>query len=442
MPNPPLAPNERTALLDMLFRRISTMDDSSLRALHQLTIDVRPGQRIQLPPRSTPFTPPPAPPARPVVTNPARGLGRRNFLLGLFMGGSATICAGIASGALFYDQTLRGWLLQQGVLPSSTPLPDTVTPTPTLSPTPPTELVDKITYLQNLVDGLTAERDDLKLRLNGLQNNLENANLEIGRLSGENSVLTTERDDLRSRVDTLTADLSTAQNRITALETAAQQNVKVIDLYGKLEAADLDGTVVTGLAAVDASLVTLSTSETAVEQDAAVITEDLRVIDNQMVTLNAGIDWLDREVATLTANFRAYQTALSNVQVATDVADSTNRFVADVANAMTFSSDESRVAVQAMGALVARLPAFLNNVNQQTIAPTRTWIVPDQQGGLYNLLITPLRNGLLTSLQQLINSAENVKVIYNEKLAQPAQRVLEQRGRIRADIKQVAGASN
>jgi hypothetical protein len=133
---------------------------------------------------------------------------------------------------------------------------------------------------------------------------------------------------------------------------------------------------------------------------------------------------------------------LSNVQPAADVADSTTRFTADVANAMTFSSDESRVAVQAMGALVARLPAFLNNVNQQTIAPTRTWIVPDQQSGLYKLLITPLRNGLLTSLQQLINSAENVKVIYNEKLAQPAQRVLEQRGRIRADIKQVAGASS
>lgn len=441
MTNPPLAPNERTALLDLLFRRISTMDDSSLRALHQLTIEVRPGQRIQLPPRSTPFTPPPPPPQRPPINKPS-GIGRRNFLLGLFMGGSATICAAAAAGVAFYDQTLRDLLLQQGVLPSLTPLPPTSTASPTLSPTPPTELVDQIAYLQSIVAGLTAERDDLKVRLGATETNLNNANREIGRLNGENSVLMTERDTLRIKVDGLTADLSAAQNKVTALETAAQQNIKLIGLYNRLEAADLDSTVKTGLSEVDDSLVSLNNSQTAAAQDATAIKNDLRVIDNQMVTLNASVDWLDREVATLTANFRAYQTALSNVQPNVDVAESTNRFAADVATAMTFSSEESRVAVQAMGALVARLPEFFNNVNQQTIAPVRTWIVPDQQGGLYKLLITPLRNGLLTSLQQLINSAENVKLIYNEKLAQPAQRVLEQRGRIRADIKQVAGASN
>ena len=55
-------------------------------------------------------------------------------------------------------------------------------------------------------------------------------------------------------------------------------------------------------------------------------------------------------------------------------------------------------------------------------------------------MLRPVREQVLTPAQQMVANAENLNTIYNTKVAQPVQSVLDQRAQIRAEILKKAGA--
>lgn len=462
-PNPtnePLTPEQRTRLLDQLFQRIGKMDDANLLAADRAIREVEQGQMPTLPSRPTIYTPPPdlqrfreeyrqaATPAATIRASHA-GVGRRGFLIGLLTGGVVTGVAGGTAIVMTYDQRVRDWLSTQGMLPTATPIPPTPTITPTIPPDLPVEIVDQIKFLQRQIDALSAERDTLKTRVDTLEQTLLNANAEIGKLKGDLSIVTTERDDLKLAADKLRDDLTALRDQVADLqvkltdaEQTSQKRASLLKLYSELDAANLDATITTGMAATGGALATLMQTRDPLANGMDVVREQITTVEGQMGEINAGLDWLDREVATLTANYRAFQTALKALP-GTLAGSGTTEFAREVAASLPFTvSQEIKLAVQAMGAVVARLPAFLDNVNRMSIVPARLWIVPkgDTQGGLYRLLLTPIERDLLSPIEQMVNSAENLELVYNKDLAQPAQRVLLQRGQIRAEITQEAGA--
>jgi septal ring factor EnvC (AmiA/AmiB activator) len=453
MTDQPLTPDQRTKLLDQLYQRISKLEDASLRAADRALREVEQGAYPTLPSRPTVYKPPlelqrlrdqrrqnPSPGA-------GLGIGRRNFLLGLLAGSGVTLGAWGAANVMFYDVRVRDWLVARGVLPSSTPIPPTFTATPTLPPTLPSEVVDQLRSLQTQIETLISERDALRTRVSEVDGALQNANADLTRLRGDLTDVTAERDALKRDADKLRADLDDAQDKLRTAEESTRKSAALLDLYGTLEDTGLDVTLTAGLAATATAFTALTAARAPLPASIQATRTALDKVDVQMGEINAGLEWLDREIAGLTVSVRAYQTALGahtgRQQPSAGLGSATVQFVNDVAAALPFTtSQEMRLAVQAMGAVVARLPELLNNVNKMTIAPARVWVVPTDQkaDGLYGLLITPLTRDLLSQTEQIVNSAESLELMYNKQLAQPAQRIIEQRQRIRADIIKESGA--
>jgi hypothetical protein len=152
------------------------------------------------------------------------------------------------------------------------------------------------------------------------------------------------------------------------------------------------------------------------------------------------LDWLDNQVARLTTGVRAIQTALA-VSSNTPLAQAMKDFISQVLDMLPFGAGQNiKVVLQAMGEVLNRLPELIDNVNVMLTGPARAWIVSGKQGGLYDLLLRPVREQVLTPAQQMVANAENLNTVYNQQLAQPVQSVLDQRAKIRAEIVKKAGA--
>src|SRR5260221_1905069 len=140
---------QRTLLLDRLYRRVSKLDNHSLMVLEQLLDDVTTGNSVNL-----------AEPTSPSA--PGDQVSRRYFLATLLAGGVLVASAGGAGAVALNDARVRRWLGEQGGLPTGTPIAASVTsgpsPTPTLSP----QAKAPLGTLKSHIVSLTAERHGLQ----------------------------------------------------------------------------------------------------------------------------------------------------------------------------------------------------------------------------------------------------------------------------------------
>lgn len=434
-----LSAADRAALLDNLTRRIASLDDRALVALDKLTRDAAKGKAgiPDKPARSGEFTPPPGPPtlltlgttgsrpirdAHPTQPNLPRiraRVGRRSFLIGLFAGSLTTLSVGTLVSLGLGMASLREILpIPANATPANAP---TASPFPTLNATITPELLTLIRSLQEQIAALTSERDRLLTRVGELEQSL--------------NIATAEQNALRNQLSAINDALTKA--------TAQVESLKVLNrLYADLDATDLDGKLVKALAELTPPLDALSTSITAVDQRTKAVETALTTVADQMPVLDASLKWLDRESKTLYANTQAFFATLE-VNPQGDVKAAVTRFVDEIASSLPFtSSQSSKVALQQMGVVVTRLWETLAGLNQQVAQPLRTWIVDDQRGGLYALLLNPIRNQFIPEVKQFGTHAQSFRMIYNSSLIQSAQLTLDQRRQIRADIKQAAGANN
>jgi hypothetical protein len=398
---------QRALLLDRLFRRISKLDNSRLTELDQL-IRAEVGDTTGRQP-VPPIVRRPQPSQRSPLTPDQRS--RRYFLATLAAGSVMLAAAGGAAAVAVNDENVRRWLAEQGWLPTPTPNLPTPTPGPSptlelmLEPTFPAAARNQIAALQNQLATLTAERDDLRQQVTALSGQVKDANGQI--------------DDLRARNGAFR---------------------ELFDLYKQLEDLNIDRVITTALAAVGVPVLAIVTIRAALDAGVGLTARIFQAIEDQMTLIAAGLDWLDKQLARLTAGVRAIQTALavtSNSRLAQAMQD----FISQVLDMLPFGAGQNIKAVlQAMGEVLNRLPELLDNVNVMLIEPARAWIVPGKEGGLYDLLLRPVREQVLAPAQQMVANAENLDTVYNQQLAQPVQGLLDQRAKIRAEIIKKTGA--
>src|SRR5258707_4069727 len=376
---------QRTVLLDRLYRRVSKLDNHSLMVLEQLLNDVTTGNSLNL--------------AEPTPTSaPGDQVSRRYFLTTLLAGGVLVASAGGAGAVALNDERVRRWLGEQGWLPTGTPIPASVTPGPSPTPTLSAQAKAQLGTLNSQIVSLTAERD-------GLQQQLTLANGQLSQVQ---------------------ADHALAQG--------------LLDLYRKLETVNLDQVVIDALGALGMPILAIETVRNALANGVVLSAKVLQAIEDQMPFIAAGLDWLEQQLGTLSSGLHAFKAALQvsgSTQTAKDVGD----FVSKLLDALPFGMGQSvKDALQQMGNLIAYLPNLLDNASLRVLEPARQWIVSGKQGGLYAVLIQPLRDQLLAPAQQIVANAQNLNSVYNNQLAQPAQSALEQRAKIRAEITLKTGA--
>src|SRR4051794_1570525 len=119
---------QRTTLLDRLFRRIGKLDDRSLIQLEAMTRAAESGAPLTLATNRGKNRPDP------------NTVSRRYFLAALVGGGVLAASAGGAAAVALNDEGVRQWLSQQGWMPTPTALPATSTVGPSPIPTLPAEV--------------------------------------------------------------------------------------------------------------------------------------------------------------------------------------------------------------------------------------------------------------------------------------------------------------
>jgi hypothetical protein len=399
---------QRATLLDRLFRRIGKLDDDSLIELERLTRLAESGQPVQLP--SMPVRPTPAPTTSKAPVNPNQQ-SRRLFLATLVAGGLLATATGGAAAVALTDDNVRRWLAEQGWLPTQTAVLPTATagPSPTLPaspvPTLPASVRNQLTALQNQLAALTAERDTLRQQVTALGGQVKDANNQVADLKAQNS----DFQDL-------------------------------LGLYQQLEAVGIDQIIASALAAVGVPLLAIQNIRLALMTGVGLAARVLQDIENHLPLVAAGLDWLQQQVNTLAQGIRAFQTALA-VSADTPTTKAISDFISQLLDILPFGAGQNiKLALQAMGEVFNRLPDLLNNVSAMVIEPVRAWVGTDQQGGLRETLLRPLREQVLAPAQQIVANAENLNGVYNQQLAQPVQSALERRAKVRIEINKKAGA--
>lgn len=375
---------QRATLLDRLFRRIGKLDDESLIRLETMTRPVETGGAIAAP--------------KGTAQGNADQLSRRYFVTALLAGGILAAGAGGAAAIALNDERVRGLLREEGWLPTATSLPPTVTPGPSMTPTLPAEARSLISTLQTQLDSVIQQRDSLQQ--------------QVTQANGQISSLQSNHDLLKS----------------------------LIDLYQQLDSTNLDQIIIQALGALGMPILAIETVREALNAGVILTVKVLQAVEDQIPLIAAGLDWLEQQIGSLITAIRALQTALKVSNVG-EVAKSVGDFVSQILDLLPFGvGDNVKAALQAMGNVISQLPELLNNVGTRLIQPVRAWIVSDKQGGLYEMLLRPVREQLLLPSQQMVANAQNLNNVYNSQLAQPAQTALDQRAKIRAEISKKAGA--
>ncbi len=389
---------QRAILLDRVFRRIGRLDDQSLIQFDEMIKTVETGK---MPAQVVPA------PSKPQVD--ADRLSRRYFLAALVAGAVVAAASGGAAAVALSDEQVRQWLAEQGWMTTSTPPAATPGPSPTLFASPPPTLP-------------AAVRN------------------QIAALQNQVASLTTERDNLREQVVSLGGQVRDANGQIVDLKSKNGDLLDLADLYRQLEGVNLDQVITAALNSLGVTVLAIDTVRTALNTGIALAVRVLQGIEDQLPLIAAGVDWLERQVATLSAGLRAFQTALA-VTGSAPLTQSITNFVSQVLDILPFGvGQNTKLALQAMGDVLSSLPDLLNNVNVMVLEPLRTWVGTDNQGGLRDSLLHPLREQLLTPAQQIVANAENLNTVYNTQLAQPVQSALDQRAKIRSAIDKKAGA--
>ncbi|MCC7446883.1 MAG: hypothetical protein IT324_05665 [Anaerolineae bacterium] len=410
---------QRATLLDRLFRRISKLDDDSLLELDKLMHMAESGAQPILPaPAPTPKPAAPVQVVKPKTKPDPERLSRRYFLATLAAGSLLAAGAGGAAAVALSDDGVRQWLSEQGWLPTPTPVLPTVTagPSPTLdspaAPTMPAAARNQITGLQN----------------------------QVATLQQQIASLTAERDNLRQQVKALGGQVNDANSQVSDLKAKNTTYQDVVGLYQQLESISIDQIISAALTSIGVPMLAINTVRDSLRTGVVLGVRTLQTVEDQMPLIAAGLDWLDKQVATLIAGVRAFQTALA-VTSSNQTAKAVSDFISQVLDMLPFGAGQNiKAALQAMGDVLTNLPELLNNVSVMLIEPARAWIVPGKQGGLYDLLLRPVREQVLAPAQQMVANAENLNTVYNSQLAKPVQDALDQRAKVRAEITKKAGA--
>src|SRR5258708_9723669 len=241
---------QRTVLLDRLYRRVSNLDNHSLMVLEKLLDDVTTGNSLNLAEPTTPSA-------------PGDQVSRRYFLATLLAGGVLVASAGGAGAVALNDERVRRWLGEQGWLPTGTPIPASVTPGPSPTPTLSEQAKAQLGALNSQIVSLTAERD-------GLQQQLTLANGQLSQVQ---------------------ADHALAQG--------------LLDLYRKLETVNLDQVVIDALGALGMPILAIETVRNALANGVVLSAKVLQAIEDQMPFIAARLDWLEQQPRTLSPAFPA-----------------------------------------------------------------------------------------------------------------------------------------
>lgn len=210
----------------------------------------------------------------------------------------------------------------------------------------------------------------------------------------------------------------------------------LVALYEELEKAGLDALVAGGLAALGAALEIAKNVAGAVGAGIKLVDVAVVNVERLFPAARQAVVFAEGLVKGLAQSLRDVQLALNAVTgTVRPVTDVIGGFYSDLLDKIPFGVGTNvRIAVNNVVFLVTSIPAIIDGINTQVIAPLRTeWFSDDDKKGLKGNLLEPVRKNLLQPADSLVGQVGKTAEEY-QRVITPVNKALAQRAEVRKQI--------
>lgn len=315
---------------------------------------------------------------------------------------------------------------------------------------------DTLTQAASLTAQTVARANSLETQLTTAQANARLTASELAAVRAQleaalaaNARLSADLSAARTREDALTARLAdvTAQLRQTETDLAAHREQlgaahTLIHLFDALESANLDAIVQNGLTAALGGLagaVALAPAVRAGVTTARALLDELETVRQRV---NQALTWLGDQVVQLQVSLfgveqagQAFEGLVTGAALGGAV-QAFARFAQHIVRWVPFGwGDKVSQALTATQNQLERSHSLAREVNNAVFKATSRHFA-DTPNNITHTLAEPVRTQALAPAEALSQAVEHAQTTFDTALTQPAQAVLEQRARLRAQVAQ------
>jgi hypothetical protein len=231
-------------------------------------------------------------------------------------------------------------------------------------------------------------------------------------------------------------ETGTAAGRMAA-ELEAFKLKGLLALYENLEKIGLDAIASAGVAAVGLLLEGVESGSLAIKASLDTVEELFLDFEEAFPTIRAGIEWTEGAVSAFADKLQALEDAIEGVlEKAQPITKALGGFFDFVLDLLPFGyGDKVRATLDRIDDIVTSIPEAVEGINAKLLEPLRRdWFSEEEGKGLKGGLIDPIVTGLLDPLEAFLGKLAELVGSWEEKLASPVQKAINERNAIREQI--------
>ena len=268
---------------------------------------------------------------------------------------------------------------------------------------------------------------------------------DLATATGDNARLASDLNAAREKIALLEQSLSEQASQHTATQLELDKQTKqmgvlggLVALYEQLDQVDIGDSVADGLSQVGASISGLIDDIPSVQDGLTASRAILDNLESEVPLVEGGRIWLLVHVAQIQTLFSAVMEMLeSAVDRAEPLLDMMGNWAKKVLRWLPFGfGQRTALLIDAITALISLAPDSVSGTESNVARPLELWLgkADEEDIPLVSNVVKPIRDEVLVSAENHLSKTRTLHTQYSSKVAQPLDRALAQRNRIRASI--------
>jgi hypothetical protein len=239
--------------------------------------------------------------------------------------------------------------------------------------------------------------------------------------------------------DAAEIQLAAARARLAKYEQVIAVYEQLIALYEQLEKVGIDTIIAAGMNIVRGALEAVKAGIQIIRAGIAAVETAVKDFQAMLESLRGGADTFARAVTDLSQKFKmAEGIVVAVIGVALPLAESIASFFNAVLSKIPIVGNDLRRAATALSDLVSAIPALVDAAMNRLLKPLHDMFFPlSGDPAVKTSLFDPLTQNLLNPLKSFLGDVETALARWENDFAQPTQKALDDRAKIRKQIAQL-----
>lgn len=264
---------------------------------------------------------------------------------------------------------------------------------------------------------------------------------QFAALQADNVRLQARLDALRRQLKSEQTDAATVDQAMAVELNSATEQVSILSgllsLYEQLDDVNLSELLEEGIASVSTGISDLFSTVPDLSEGIEVGREALDNLDQQIPLLQESRLWLDEQMDRLQGHFSGIEQLLqSAAEAAAPFLQLLNEWIQDVLKWLPFGLGERAGRIlRSIRDLLDETPRTIAGLDSNVAQPMDVWLGNSgEEVPLRKHLVKPIREQLIQSASQTVAQAEQMQLIYQSRLADPAIAAVNNRRAVRERI--------